>query len=61
MLNGDEIMSKIHLEQRGFVYSVLIGFKTVGKESNLEKIEKKIETMVIVREYWTRNILARFH
>ena len=41
LLNGDEIMSKIHLEQRGFVYSVLICFKTVGKESNLEKIEKK--------------------
>ena len=40
LLNGDEIMSEIHLEQRGFVYSVIIGFKTVRKESNLEKIEK---------------------
>lgn len=40
LLNGDEIMSEIHLEQRGFVYSVIIGFKTVRKESNLGKIEK---------------------
>ena len=40
LLNGDEIMLEIHLEQRGFVYSVLIGFKAVRKESNLEKIEK---------------------